>query len=116
MQLRRFYRRQLPKQETKRFPVRLSMVKKRDWVTKPARTLIGSHPLQCFYCGRSPKESGQPLTVVHVVPQSQGGASDMGNKVLACYRCNMRKGSMTIQAFQGLLREERVAPLQVEAL
>ena len=107
MQLRRFYRRQLPKEETRRFPVRLSMVKKRAWVTRPALALIGVHSLQCFYCGRSPKESGKPLTADHVIPRSRGGTNEISNQVLACYRCNGRKGSMPIQAFKSLLQNER---------
>ena len=44
----------------------------------------------CQYCGRSyPREE---LTIDHVVPRSRGGASTWSNVVLACARCNARKG------------------------
>ncbi|SEF59547.1 5-methylcytosine-specific restriction endonuclease McrA [Thermomonospora echinospora] len=43
----------------------------------------------CGYCGR------RGHTIDHVVPQSRGGADTWENTVLACGRCNNRKGSRT---------------------
>jgi 5-methylcytosine-specific restriction endonuclease McrA len=45
---------------------------------------------QCQYCGHRPKEDD--LTIDHVVPRSRGGRSVWENVVLACTRCNARKG------------------------
>jgi 5-methylcytosine-specific restriction endonuclease McrA len=47
----------------------------------------------CQYCGaRLPLDK---LTIDHVVPQSRGGETSWENCVLACMRCNNRKGSRT---------------------
>jgi 5-methylcytosine-specific restriction endonuclease McrA len=45
----------------------------------------------CQYCGRRPGTS--ELSIDHVVPRSRGGVSSWTNCVLACMRCNRRKGS-----------------------
>jgi 5-methylcytosine-specific restriction endonuclease McrA len=46
---------------------------------------------QCQYCGaRPPRED---MTIDHVVPRSRGGKTVWENVVLACSRCNTRKGS-----------------------
>ena len=44
----------------------------------------------CQYCGRKPDRS--ELTLDHVIPRSRGGTSTWNNIVLACIKCNMRKG------------------------
>jgi 5-methylcytosine-specific restriction endonuclease McrA len=47
----------------------------------------------CQYCGAQP---GAPLiTVDHIVPRSQGGASSWTNCVAACVACNARKADRT---------------------
>ncbi len=57
----------------------------------------------CTYCG------GDAQEIDHVVPASLGGPTISANGVLACHRCNMRKGAglalevLTI-AFAHLLR------------
>lgn len=43
----------------------------------------------CGYCGK------RGNTIDHVVPQSRGGADSWDNTVLACGKCNNRKGSRT---------------------
>lgn len=49
---------------------------------------------QCQYCGaRPPRED---MTIDHVVPRSHGGKSVWENVVLACSRCNTRKGNLTL--------------------
>ena len=45
----------------------------------------------CQYCGRQP--SKEELTIDHVVPRSHGGKTTWENVLLACVRCNTRKGS-----------------------
>ncbi|MEU5882562.1 HNH endonuclease [Spirillospora sp. NPDC047279] len=43
----------------------------------------------CGYCGR------RGHTIDHVIPQSRGGGDTWDNTVLACGKCNNRKGSRT---------------------
>lgn len=45
----------------------------------------------CQYCGVMPPKD--ELTIDHVLPRSRGGRSTWDNVVLACIRCNTRKGS-----------------------
>lgn len=44
----------------------------------------------CQYCGVHPPDD--ELTIDHVIPRSRGGRTTWENVVLACTRCNMRKG------------------------
>lgn len=64
------------------------------WVRSDAATYpaiaeeIGSATgWRCVYCG----EPG--LCIDHVIPWSRRGPNDRSNKVLACNRCNSRKGA-----------------------
>ena len=50
---------------------------------------------RCAYCNE-PKER---LELDHIVPESKGGPTRVGNLVLACRRCNQRKGSRTLEEF-----------------
>lgn len=45
----------------------------------------------CQYCGLRP--GSQELSIDHVLPRSRGGRSSWENCVLACMRCNRRKGN-----------------------
>lgn len=45
----------------------------------------------CQYCGVQPPK--EDLTIDHIIPRSKGGRSTWENVVLACQRCNTRKGS-----------------------
>ncbi len=45
---------------------------------------------RCQYCGLRLPLSG--LTYDHVIPRAQGGKTCWENIVMACYRCNGRKG------------------------
>jgi 5-methylcytosine-specific restriction endonuclease McrA len=47
--------------------------------------------MRCQYCGG--RFSSQDLSIDHVVPRSRGGRTSWTNCVLACIRCNVRKGS-----------------------
>lgn len=47
----------------------------------------------CQYCHR--KLAKSDLTIDHVVPRSKGGRDSWENLVLACVRCNVRKGNRT---------------------
>ena len=49
----------------------------------------------CQYCGlRKPLDE---LSIDHVVPRSRGGPSSWENCVLACLRCNVRKGDRRLR-------------------
>lgn len=48
----------------------------------------------CLYCGRN---SGERMTIDHVVPRFLGGKTIWENVVSACRACNTRKGSRTPQ-------------------
>ncbi len=57
----------------------------------------------CQYCGRN---SGERMTIDHVVPRSLGGKTIWENVVSACRACNTRKGNRTPQqAGMRLLRK-----------
>jgi 5-methylcytosine-specific restriction endonuclease McrA len=45
----------------------------------------------CQYCGCVPPKD--ELTIDHVIPRSRGGKSTWENVVLACMKCNTRKGN-----------------------
>jgi len=47
----------------------------------------------CQYCGKTLPRS--QLTLDHVLPQSRGGLETWENLVVACMRCNVRKGNLT---------------------
>lgn len=53
---------------------------------------------RCYWCGiglvLTTSQSSDSVTLDHVVPRRQGGASVEGNLVLACYRCNHLRGDM----------------------
>lgn len=70
------------------------------------RNLYQRDRLTCQYCGRrvSPANS----SIDHVLPRSRGGQTCWENCVLACVRCNSRKGDRTLQeAGLRLLRPPR---------
>jgi len=48
----------------------------------------------CVYCG-----AAEGLTIDHVVALANGGAHAQDNLVVACGRCNSRKGTMNAEAF-----------------
>ncbi|MCA9319323.1 MAG: HNH endonuclease, partial [Planctomycetes bacterium] len=60
------------------------------------RNLYKRDEHRCQYCGlRQPLDQ---LSIDHVVPRSRGGPSTWENCVLACLRCNVRKGDRPPQA------------------
>ena len=66
----------------------------------------------CQYCGkRFPTED---LSIDHVTPRSQGGHSSWLNCVVACLKCNARKGNRTLEAaHMTILRQPREPPPQM---
>jgi 5-methylcytosine-specific restriction endonuclease McrA len=58
----------------------------------------------CVWCGRELWR--RDLTREHVVPRSRGGHMTAENAVVACRRCNRRRGSKPVDAYvRDLLRE-----------
>jgi 5-methylcytosine-specific restriction endonuclease McrA len=58
----------------------------------------------CVWCGREVWR--RDLTLDHVVPRSRGGHMTAENALVACRRCNRRRGSRPVDAYaRDLLRE-----------
>ena len=49
----------------------------------------------CVYCHTREANTGQPMTIDHIIPQAQGGDTVFENLCFACRRCNEFKGSTT---------------------
>ncbi len=62
----------------------------------------------CQYCGAQP--GSEELSIDHVVPRAQGGASTWENCVLACIKCNKDKAARTPVEAHMKLRVEPVRP------
>jgi len=62
----------------------------------------------CQYCGTKPPR--EELTIDHVVPRSRGGRSSWQNVVLACQKCNARKGNRRLEEFNMGLRKQPKKP------
>jgi 5-methylcytosine-specific restriction endonuclease McrA len=62
----------------------------------------------CAYCGR--RISLKEATVDHILPKSKGGEDSWINMVLACRRCNLKKGSRTLKEARLTLRIEPGVP------
>ncbi len=50
---------------------------------------------RCAYCLTSEQNTGQSMTVDHIIPISAGGSATFENLCLACRNCNEFKGSQT---------------------
>ena len=62
----------------------------------------------CQYCGAQP--GWEQVTIDHVVPRSQGGASSWTNCVAACVACNARKADRTPEQAGMRLRSHPARP------
>jgi len=62
----------------------------------------------CQYCRKKYERSG--LTLDHVIPRSRGGTSTWTNIVLACIKCNMRKGDRLLTEINMKLLKKPVKP------
>lgn len=51
---------------------------------------------RCVYCG----DTSGPFHLDHVQPLSRGGANSLDNLAVSCARCNMSKGSMTLEEWR----------------
>lgn len=57
------------------------------------RNLFARDENRCQYCGR--RYPSSELSLDHVIPRSQEGATSWANVVCACVACNKRKGGRT---------------------
>jgi 5-methylcytosine-specific restriction endonuclease McrA len=72
----------------------------------PSRQLIFRRDdATCQYCG-----SIKNLTIDHVVPKSRGGGDTWTNMVVACLKCNLRKGDMPLEKTDLVLYKKPRAP------
>ena len=56
--------------------------------------LLEADNRHCAYCYTTEANTGQPMTVDHIIPQSQGGDTTFENLCFACRRCNEFKGGV----------------------
>ena len=63
----------------------------------------------CRYCGKKAK----PVELDHVIPRSHGGPNTPWNLVVACHRCNDRKGNQTVAEFLKR-RPQRLADIKAQ--
>jgi 5-methylcytosine-specific restriction endonuclease McrA len=64
------------------------------------RNILHRDSHTCQYCGNT----GDGLTLDHVMPRSRGGGDTWENIVTACVRCNVKKGCRTPQEARMPLR------------
>ena len=57
--------------------------------------ILQKYDYTCVYCGAK----DVPLQMEHVVPKARGGSNRTSNLVLACKKCNQKKGSKSIDEF-----------------
>lgn len=57
--------------------------------------LLAADDQRCVYCHTTEANTGQPMTVDHIVPEVQGGPTTFDNLCYACRRCNEFKRSAT---------------------
>ena len=55
--------------------------------------LVEADDRRCAYCHITEANTGQPMTVDHIIPQVRGGGTTLENLCFACRRCNEFKGS-----------------------
>jgi DNA-directed RNA polymerase subunit RPC12/RpoP len=73
---------------------------------RPSRSLIYKRDNNtCQYCGSTRK-----LTLDHVLPRSKGGRDTWSNLVVACSRCNTRKGDKLLEHCDMELMRKPFAP------
>jgi 5-methylcytosine-specific restriction endonuclease McrA len=86
--------------------------KRRDNTMKRARIYIRDR-YRCQYCGEN--KNAKDLTLDHILPKAQGGATTPQNLVSACKKCNQRKGNRTPeQARMPLLTSQKLLRLGLD--
>lgn len=66
------------------------------YLSEELRTrIIETDRNRCAYCQTSEDNSGIPLTIDHIQPQSKGGKTEFENLCQACWTCNEFKAALT---------------------
>ena len=63
----------------------------------------------CQYCGYH-SEGKNNLSIDHVVPRSKGGKTSFENCVVACKKCNKKKGSKSVEEAGYKLKQKPTTP------
>lgn len=88
--------------------------KRRETAMKRARIYIRDR-YRCQYCGD--QKSAANLTLDHILPRAQGGATTPQNLVSACMKCNQRKGNRTPeQARMPLLTSQKLLQIGLDRI
>jgi 5-methylcytosine-specific restriction endonuclease McrA len=98
-----------------------SVIRLHHFVKKPVpptisfnkKNILKRDGYTCQYCGRN---SGERMTIDHVIPKSQGGRTVWENVVSACRACNLKKGNKGLTEAGMYLRRKPVRPLSVSYL
>lgn len=69
---------------------------------------------RCVYCGATPSET-VVLECDHVVPVSDGGATDIDNLVTACFTCNRGKSATPLTVVPQSMEEKAAEIAEREA-
>ena len=57
---------------------------------------------RCEYCLAPEELSGKEFHVEHIIPLATGGTDELNNLALACFRCNLSKGTaQSVQLYPG---------------
>ena len=65
---------------------------------------------KCVWCGREFDERMVIATTEHLIPRIKGGPSWAENEVLACRRCNSRRGHRTLTDWHDACKQEGWSP------
>lgn len=78
---------------------------------KPSKSAIYKRDgNKCMYCG-----STKHLTIDHIIPRSKGGGDNYFNLVVACSKCNTKKGDRLLeQTGMKLLKQPRAPRNKIE--
>jgi 5-methylcytosine-specific restriction endonuclease McrA len=95
-----------------------SVIRLHRFVRKPAqpsiafnkKNILKRDAYTCQYCGRN---SGERMTIDHVVPKSLGGRTVWENVVSACRACNLKKGNKSLQEARMCLLRRPTKPVSV---
>lgn len=69
------------------------------------KALIEKYGPNCFYCGTE-FQYLEDISVDHLIPQVKGGSNEMENLRPACFYCNNKKWSYSIDLWRQLVNEE----------
>lgn len=79
------------------------MIKKKGWGARQAekfwrRCVREGVPMICMFCDKPVsrelhRKNPFRATIDHLVPRSKGGGNHFENLVIACYPCNIEKGT-----------------------